>query len=106
MIEPLAAPDLKRRLDEGESLVLLDVREAEEIALAPFPGAKHIALSELSVRHTELDPDAATVVICHHGIRSSNAAVGLEQLGFEKLFNLSGGVDAWAAQVDPSMVRY
>ena len=106
MIEALTAVELKRRLDAGAELVLLDVREEPEIALAPFPGAQHIPLSELSLRHVDLDPDAPTVVICHHGIRSANAAGALDHLGFETLYNLSGGVEAWAVHVDPSMVRY
>ena len=106
MIEPITPEDLKQRIDAGEALVLLDVREDDEVAHAPFPGALHIALSELSLRHIELDPDEPTVVICHHGIRSANAAGALEHLGFETLFNLTGGIDRWSVRVDPSVARY
>ncbi|MCP3915580.1 MAG: hypothetical protein GY711_08505 [bacterium] len=65
-----------------------------------------LAVGELSVRHVELDPDAPTVCICHHGIRSASAAMGLERLGFEAAFNLTGGVDRWAREVDSTMPRY
>ncbi len=104
--QPLAPADLKARLDSGEKLILLDVRETEEVGICALPGITHIPLGELSIRHTELDPDAETVVICHHGIRSAHAANALAGLGFETLWNLSGGVERWARDVDPSMSRY
>lgn len=104
--KPLAPTDLRARLEAGDELVLLDVREAQELAICALPGVTHVPLGELSVRLPELDPEAETVVICHHGIRSANAAVALAELGFENLWNLSGGMDRWAAEVDPSMPRY
>lgn len=103
---PLAPKDLAARLARGDEVVLLDVREHDEVALCALPGVTHIPLGELSVRHTELDPDAETVVICHHGVRSAHAAAALAHLGFDDLWNLSGGVDRWAREVEPSMVRY
>lgn len=105
-IHPISAADLKARLDRGDELVLLDVREAVELEICAIPGVVHIPLSELSVRHQELDPDAETVCICHHGVRSANAAAGLAGIGFERLLNLTGGVERWARDVDPSMARY
>lgn len=105
-IRPLSAVELKARLDAGEALVLLDVREAAELAICALPGVTHIPLGELSVRHHELDPEAETVCICHHGIRSANAAAGLSSLGFDRLLNLTGGVERWARDVDPEMARY
>ena len=104
--EPLDPLDLKARLDQGEDLVLLDVREAEELAICKLPGVVHVPLSELSVRHVELDPSAPTVVICHHGVRSAHAAMALAGLDFDRLYNLTGGVDRWAAEVDAEMPRY
>lgn len=106
MIETLAPVDLARRLADGEPLVLLDVREPEEVAVCALPGSIPIPLGELAVRHVELDPDAPTVCICHHGIRSASAAAALAHLGFERVFNLGGGVDRWAREVDPEMARY
>lgn len=98
--------DLAARLHEGEELVLLDVREEEELAICALPGVVHIPLGELSVRHTELDPDDEIVCICHHGIRSASAAMALYGLGFESIWNLSGGMERWARDVDPTMRRY
>ena len=103
---PLSPLELKARLDAGDEFVLLDVREPEELAICQLPGVTAVPLGELSTRHVELDPDRPTVVICHHGIRSAHAAVALAELGFDELYNLSGGVDRWSRDVDPSFPRY
>jgi len=63
-------------------------------------------MGELTGRIQELNPDAETVVICHHGVRSFHVARYLESVGFENVINLSGGVAAWADEVDPAMPRY
>jgi rhodanese-related sulfurtransferase len=97
---------LKARLDHGESVLILDVREPFEIALAPFPGATHIPMGDIPSRLTELDPDLETVVVCHHGVRSAQVAMYLAQMGFEHVLNLSGGIDAWSEDADPSTPRY
>lgn len=102
-IEPTA---LKARLDRGENVFVLDVREAFEIFLAPFPGASHIPMGDIPSRLTELDPDRETVVGCHHGVRSAQVAMYLARLGFERVSNLSGGIDLWSATVDPAVPRY
>ena len=106
MIEPIDAAALKARLDAGEDLVLLDVREARELAVCQIEGVVHIPLGELTARWHELDPERPTVCICHHGMRSAQAAQFLLGQDFDQLFNLTGGVDAWAQRVDPSMARY
>jgi rhodanese-related sulfurtransferase len=106
MIEPIDAAGLKARLDAGEDLVLLDVREDQELAICRIEGALHIPLGELTARWQELDPERPTVCICHHGMRSAQAAQFLLGRDFDRLYNLSGGVDAWAARVDPGMARY
>ncbi len=105
-ISQLEAPELKARLDSADPLVLLDVREAEELAIARLEGVVHIPLGELTSRTDELNPDAEIVCICHHGIRSQRAAQYLASLGFERLINLHGGMDAWSALVDPDLPRY
>jgi len=97
---------LKARLDRGESVLILDVREPFEIALAPFPGATHIPMGDVPSRLTELDPDRETVVVCHHGVRSAQVAMYLAQMGFERVLNLAGGIDAWSEDADPSTPRY
>lgn len=106
MVEPLTPEQLKARLDAGEDLVLLDVREDEEVAICRIDGSTHIPMGELSARLDELDPDRVTVCICHHGIRSANVALALEQRDFDHLFNLTGGIERWAREVDPGMRRY
>jgi rhodanese-related sulfurtransferase len=98
--------ELKARFDTGEAPVVLDVREPEELALAPFPRAVHIPMGEVPGRLSELDPEQEVVVVCHHGIRSAQVAGYLSSVGFGRVLNLSGGIDAWSVSVDPSVRRY
>jgi rhodanese-related sulfurtransferase len=102
-IEPTA---LKARLDRGNRVFILDVREPAETALASFPGAINIPMGELPARLTELDPARETVVVCHHGIRSAQVAIYLVRMGFRRVLNLSGGIAAWSQTVDPTTPRY
>ncbi len=97
--------ELKRRLDRGDSPVLLDVRERWEFDLARIEGSKLVPMSELEQRFPELDPAAETVVICHHGLRSAYVTRALNRAGFRKVVNLEGGLDAYA-DVDGSVPRY
>ena len=105
-VVPLAPRDLEARLRSGDEFLVLDVRESEELAICALPGAVHLPLGELPARLGELDPARPTVCVCHHGIRSAYAAEFLAENGFEALYNLSGGVDRWATEVDPGMRRY
>lgn len=98
--------ELKQWLAHGAQLTILDVREPEEIAIAEFPGAMHVPMGDVPSRLTELDPDAEWVVVCHHGIRSAQVATYLARMGFERVWNLTGGIDAWALAADPSTPRY
>ncbi|MBI5449854.1 MAG: sulfurtransferase [Gammaproteobacteria bacterium] len=86
--------------------LLLDVREPFEFEICHIIGAVNIPMREVPSRVSELDADQELVVICHHGGRSMRVAMFLEQQGFTNVFNLSGGVDAWACSVDPDMPRY
>jgi len=97
---------LKARLDRGESVFVLDVREPVEIAIAPFPGAIHIPMGDIPSRLTELDPEREIVMVCHHGVRSAQVAMYLARMGFERILNLAGGIDAWSESADPSTPRY
>ena len=105
-IGELEPAELKGRLDRGDSVIVLDVREPEEIRLAAFPNAVHIPMGEIPSRLAELDPDAEWVVVCHHGIRSAQVAMYLARNGFERVSNLSGGIDEWSLTVDPATPRY
>lgn len=86
--------------------LLIDVREDREFAQCHIEGAVHIPMAAIPGRIAELDPARETVLICHHGMRSLRVAHFLEQRGFTNLINLQGGIDAWAAVVDPVMPRY
>jgi rhodanese-related sulfurtransferase len=105
-VRPIEPSELKRRLEAGEELVLLDVREPDEVAICRIEGSLNVPMSEITARLAELDPDRPTVCICHHGIRSANVAAALERLEFDELYNLAGGIDRWAEEVEPSMGRY
>lgn len=108
MAEPgeISPRELKSRLERGERLFILDVREQEEVAVAPFPDAVHIPMGEIPARIAELQPNGETVVVCHHGIRSAHVAGYLSTIGFARVLNLRGGIDAWSLGVDPSVPRY
>lgn len=97
---------MKARLDRGENVFVLDVREPGEIAIAPFPRASHIAMGDIPSRVGELVPERETVVVCHHGVRSAQVAMYLARMGFERVLNLTGGIDAWSEEADPSTPRY
>jgi len=86
--------------------LLLDVREPWEVQICCIEGSRHVPMGEIPGRAGELDSDAGVVVICHHGARSMQVALFLEKQGFSEVHNLSGGVDAWAKNVDPAMPVY
>ena len=102
----ISVRDLSGRIAAGDAPVVLDVREAEEIGIAAFPGAKHIPMHDVPQRLGELDPAQEIVVLCHHGMRSAHVAGFLEQQGFALVRNVAGGIDAWSLFVDPSVPRY
>ncbi len=87
--------------------LLLDVREPWEIATAALPNAKLIPMNEIPGRaHTELDPDAPIVVLCHHGARSLSVTMWLRNQGFDHAQSLIGGIDYWSRTIDPEVPRY
>jgi len=98
--------DLVSHLKNGAAPILLDVREPWEYAICHLPGTVLIPMRDLPARMHELNKQAETVVICHHGVRSYHAARYLETLGFGDVINLSGGMAAWADEVDPALPRY
>ena len=98
---------VKQRLDAGAAdLVLLDVREPEELALARIEGAVHVPMDEIPASLERLDRDADYVVVCHHGHRSAMVCNFLLGRGYPRVANLRGGIDAWYREVDPSVGRY
>jgi adenylyltransferase/sulfurtransferase len=103
----LTPADVRPRLlaSDGD-LVLLDVREPEEVRLARVPGALEIPMSDLRRRLGELDRTKEIVVLCHAGMRSQFVAEFLFRSGFPRVANVVGGIDAWARTVDPSVGTY
>lgn len=99
--------ELKARLDRGKDFRLIDVREADEWALARLPQAELIPLSKFQQLATqELAPDETVILYCHHGMRSAKAQGFLKAQGYGNVLNLTGGIDAWAVQIEPAMKRY
>lgn len=93
-------------LQAKQQLLLLDVRQPEELDLARVPGALHIPMNEIPARLGELAADAPLAVLCHHGSRSLMVVRFLERNGFTQVFNVSGGIEAWSRTVDPAIPLY
>ncbi|MCA9582266.1 MAG: monothiol glutaredoxin, Grx4 family, partial [Myxococcales bacterium] len=104
-VRPLAPADLKRMMDEGKPLEVFDVRTEEERARAHIEGS-HFLDGDGRTYLGDLSRDTAVVFYCHHGIRSQAAAEHGLRMGFREVYNLSGGIDAWSASVDPAVPRY
>lgn len=103
----MTATELHQHLQDNEQPpLLLDVREPSEFSICRIDGAQLVPMREIPGKVRDLDHDRETVVICHHGIRSHQVALFLERYGFSNLINLTGGVAAWARDVDPSMPTY
>jgi adenylyltransferase/sulfurtransferase len=103
----ITATELKQRIDNGEDIQIIDVREAHEVAIAKIPNTIHIPLGQVLNRMSEIDPNKETVVHCKMGGRSANAILGLKRSGFTgNLINLKGGITAWSNEVDPSVPKY
>ena len=100
--------EVAARLQGGDSLFLLDVREPGEHEYVALPGSVLIPLGELTQRVDELSTqkDTEIIVYCHHCIRSANVTSFLRHHGFTRARNLQGGIDRWAIQVDPTIARY
>jgi rhodanese-related sulfurtransferase len=101
----IAPETLQARLRAGDAPALLDVRDPWEHELVALPGARLIPLDQLEARAGEVAADGEVVVYCHHGMRAAAAVQWLRARGVPAV-NLRGGIDAWAAQVDPDLPRY
>ncbi len=106
MIRQLSARELSDKLAGPAKPVVLDVREPWELAICKLPGAVNIPMGQIPARVAELPKDAEIVVMCHHGVRSQHVALFLQAQGFDKLYNLKGGIAAWTREVDPQMPTY
>ena len=102
----ITSVELKQRLDKGDTLRIIDVREPNEFQINRIPGAELIPLGELPRRYAELDPNAELVMQCKSGGRSAKAADFLRSVGFKRVLNLKGGILDWIDKVDPSQPKY
>lgn len=106
-IEEITATELKQKIDAGENVQIIDVREPKERDVARIPSSKLIPLGEIVKRMSEIDSNIETVVHCKGGGRSARAIEELQRAGFSgKLKNLKGGITAWSNDVDPSVPKY
>lgn len=106
-MDEISATELKQRLDQGDDIQIIDVREANEVAIGVIPNSVHIPLAQVLNRADEIDPTRETVVHCKMGGRSARAIEALQRSGFTgHLMNLKGGITAWSNEVDPSVPKY
>jgi len=102
-VQKMTPTELKNRLDAGENVLVIDVRNPYELELSSVEGFKHIEMSEIPDRINEIPKDQPVVFICRSGNRSLQVANFLVRKGFDNLFNLEGGILAWARDVDSSL---
>ncbi|CAN5776069.1 hypothetical protein BH20ACI4_BH20ACI4_04420 [soil metagenome] len=106
-MEQITATQLREKMDAGEDIQLIDVRQPDEHDFANIEGAKLIPLGEIVKRMDEIDENRETVVHCKAGGRSAKAIQALQQAGFKgDLKNLAGGIIAWSNDVDPKVPKY
>ncbi|UCE64336.1 MAG: rhodanese [Nitrospirota bacterium] len=106
MSHTITVRELKNRMDKGDKVFLLDVREPHEYSLAKIEGSVLIPLGELPTSLEKLDQGAEIVALCKMGMRSADAVMFLLQQGFSNVKNLVGGIDAWSVEIDQSVPRY
>lgn len=105
-VEEISPNQLQQWLSEKKPFILLDVREQDEVLVAALPYHMHIPMNLIPIRQNEIPDDLPIVIYCHHGMRSLQVALYLSENGFDDVYNLSGGIDAWSLMVDPSIPRY
>ena len=106
-MEEITPAELQQRLDNGDDIQIVDVRENNEVAIGRIPNSIHIPLGQVLSRMSEIDPHRETVVHCKMGGRSARAIEVLQRSGFQgKLVNLKGGILRWSDEVDPGVPKY
>ena len=108
VVEELSPRDFCERWpdEQRDQVQLLDVREPVELAVTSLPGTLNIPMRQVPARLEELDASKPVVVLCHTGRRSRQVAAFLLAHGFEDVYNLAGGIEAWATDIDPDLRRY
>jgi rhodanese-related sulfurtransferase len=102
----IAPREVKDRLDRGEKLLLVDVREPHEFALCQIEGAVLIPMGTIPANLQRLDVDEEVICLCHHGMRSLDVANWLRSKGVSGARSMAGGIDRWSTEVDPRVPRY
>ena len=102
----IAAVEVKQRLDRGDKLLLVDVREPHEQALCRIEGAVLIPMGAIPANLQKLDIDDPVVCYCHHGLRSLDVANWLRAQGVSNAKSLAGGIERWSTEIDPKVPRY
>jgi len=102
----ITAAELKKRLDAGEKILLIDVREPWEYEVCRIGGARLIPIGTIPANLAVLDVEEPVICYCHHGMRSLDVAVWLQKQGVESARSLAGGIDKWSAEIDPKVPRY
>jgi adenylyltransferase/sulfurtransferase len=106
-MEEITSTELKQRLDQGDDIQIVDVREESEVAIGRIPNSMHIPLAQVLTRMNEIDPNRETVVYCKMGGRSARAVDALQRSGFKGgLMNLRGGILGWSDEIDPTIPKY
>jgi adenylyltransferase/sulfurtransferase len=106
-MEEITPAELKQRLDNGDDIQIVDVREDNEVAFCRIPNSIHIPLGQILSRMKDIDPSRETVVHCKMGGRSARAIDALQRSGYQgKQINLKGGILRWSDEVDPSVPKY
>ncbi len=106
-MQEITVTELKQKMDNGEDIELIDVRQPDEYAFAKIEGAKLIPLGEIMKRMDEIDETKETIIHCKMGGRSAKAIEAMQKTGFKgDLKNLKGGITAWSNEVDASVPKY
>jgi rhodanese-related sulfurtransferase len=98
--------DVKQRLDSGEKMMLIDVREPHEYAICHIEGAVLIPMGTIPANLQKLDTDEDVICFCHHGMRSMDVANWLRAQGVKSAKSMAGGIDRWSLEIDPKVPRY
>lgn len=105
-MKQMSVKELHQRREAGEKIVLLDVREQNEVDYCKIAGSVHIPMNQVPTRMNELNPQDTIVVHCHKGGRSTQVCRFLESRGYKDVSNLDGGITEWSLQIDPTVPRY
>ena len=105
-MQDITPKQLKSRLDAGEAIDIIDVREDWEVAQGMIANAIHIPMDDIPDAVDQISREKPVVVMCHTGRRSEQVALWMDTEGFDNVLNLVGGIDQWSREIDPSLPRY